>query len=487
MLLWWFNYKIIILNIVIIVNVVECLDRCNSDDGINEQYWSRERQKCLPCTICHDLRKITLLGCGPERDTQCGTIEDLKDNWLLSSLKNGDDITKRTSHTGNKKSNKEIFGQTRYTSPVRKNAPNNRRMGIHKVKESVKNDAITKNEFLKNLQELEQIEVRKKSKEEQEEVDGMIHFNENQFYKQDENNLHEDLRLIEKELLKEQETTTQTTLKARFPQHQTTIKSTHPTPPHLTEWFNGNEDVMEMLSTPPSNNVKESLEEDDFLGEKKFFATGSYVNNDPDVFGQVIEEPHANLRVNHPQQADEFGLLTQLLYRQNAQNQDTSVQNPSSSTMEDPHVISLRVEHVLVVLGICIGFGMVVCVAIVYFKVKPVRSFKMLNNNSARVTGDSASLSSGNSSFQQCDSRLTSLTASPLLSQAQSPLLPMQTASRMASPMQPSRLASPMQPTTRTTSPREDSNLLNIPDTRPMAIVDQRGRTVLKQSRELPV
>ena len=120
----------------------------------------------------------------------------------MSSLKNGDDITKRTSHTGTKKSNKEIFGQTRYTSPIRKNAPNNRRMGIHKVKESVKNDAITKNEFLKNLQELEQIEVRKKSKEEQEEVDGMVHFNENQFYKQDENNLHEDLRLIEKELLK---------------------------------------------------------------------------------------------------------------------------------------------------------------------------------------------------------------------------------------------------------------------------------------------
>ena len=78
MLLWWFNYKIIILNIVIIVNVVECLDRCNSEEGINDQFWSRERQKCLPCTICHDLRKITLLGCGPERDTQCGTIEDLK-------------------------------------------------------------------------------------------------------------------------------------------------------------------------------------------------------------------------------------------------------------------------------------------------------------------------------------------------------------------------------------------------------------------------
>ena len=34
---------------------------------------------------------------------------------------------------------------------------------------------------------------------------------------------------------------------------------------------------------------------------------------------------------------------------------------------------------------------------------------------------DSSSMSSGNSSFQQTDSRLTSLTASPLLSQAQSP------------------------------------------------------------------
>ena len=87
---------------------------------------------------------------------------------------------------------------------------------------------------------------------------------------------------------------------------------------------------METLSTPTSNinNIKDSSsssgeEENDFIGEKKFFATGSYVNNDPDVFGQVIEEPHVNLRVNHPQQADEFGLLTQLLYRQNAQNQDT--------------------------------------------------------------------------------------------------------------------------------------------------------------------
>ena len=52
--------------------------------------------------------------------------------------------------------------------------------------------------------------------------------------------------------------------------------------------------------------------------------------------------------------------------------------------MEDPNVISLKMEHVLVVLGFCIGFGLVVCVAIVYFKFKPVRSFKMLNNSSGK-------------------------------------------------------------------------------------------------------
>ena len=61
-----------------------------------------------------------------------------------------------------------------------------------------------------------------------------------------------------------------------------------------------------------------------------------------------------------------------------------SEQNPSTSTMEDPNVISLKMEHVLVVLGFCIGFGLVVCVAIVYFKFKPVRSFKMLNNSSGK-------------------------------------------------------------------------------------------------------
>ena len=97
-------------------------------------------------------------------------------------------------------------------------------------------------------------------------------------------------------------------------------------------------------------------------------------------------------------------------------------EHPSSTTMEHSNYIALKLEHVLVAVGFCIGFGFVFCTAIVYYKVKPLQRFKMLNNQTARAH-DSSSLSSGNSSFQQTDSRLTSLTASPLLSHAQSPLV----------------------------------------------------------------
>ena len=90
--------------------------------------------------------------------------------------------------------------------------------------------------------------------------------------------------------------------------------------------------------------------------------------------------------------------------------------------MDKSQYISMKVEHIMVIAGFCIGFGMVICVAIVYFRFKPMDRFKQHTNGG---TGETSSLSSGNSSFlPQTDSRLTSLTASPLLSQAQSPLLP---------------------------------------------------------------
>ena len=102
--------------------------------------------------------------------------------------------------------------------------------------------------------------------------------------------------------------------------------------------------------------------------------------------------------------------------------------------MENSQYISMKIEHIMVIAGFCIGFGFVICVAIVYFRLKPMDRFKMLNNT-ANTLHETSSLSSGNSSFHQTDSRLTSLTASPLLSQAQSPLLPIrENNSPMASP-----------------------------------------------------
>ena len=45
---------------------------------LDNHYWSAELKSCLPCTNCHDQRLITIIGCAPEKDTICGTIEDLR-------------------------------------------------------------------------------------------------------------------------------------------------------------------------------------------------------------------------------------------------------------------------------------------------------------------------------------------------------------------------------------------------------------------------
>ena len=84
-----------------------------------------------------------------------------------------------------------------------------------RVKESVRNASQKKNEFLRKLQEIEQISVSKKVKEEQAEVDGTVHFSEDEFFHRGGGGghggigslhggdaLHQDLEIIEKELLK---------------------------------------------------------------------------------------------------------------------------------------------------------------------------------------------------------------------------------------------------------------------------------------------
>lgn len=92
--------------------------------------------------------------------------------------------------------------------------------------------------------------------------------------------------------------------------------------PTISVWFNGNKGVMETLKSTtvvPESNDYVQLPEDDYVGQQTFFATGeSYRDNGPDVFGAVVHEAqpkHVGTMVGSSQ-ADEFGLLTSILYRQ---------------------------------------------------------------------------------------------------------------------------------------------------------------------------
>ena len=57
-----------------------------------------------------------------------------------------------------------------------------------------------------------------------------------------------------------------------------------------------------------------------------------------------------------------------------------------SISMENPNVITVKLEHVLVAVGFCLGFGFVFCIAIVYYKVKPLQRFNILNNQTGMNT-----------------------------------------------------------------------------------------------------
>ena len=68
---------ILILLTTLVVGQVNSYEDCSSKEQ-ESHYWSEETQICLPCTRCHDNRLITLIGCAPDKDAICGTIEDLR-------------------------------------------------------------------------------------------------------------------------------------------------------------------------------------------------------------------------------------------------------------------------------------------------------------------------------------------------------------------------------------------------------------------------
>ena len=110
-------------------------------------------------------------------------------------------------------------------------------------------------------------------------------------------------------------TTVATTQKAtKSLQKQT--KSTKETLPTISVWFNGNKGVMETLK---STTETSALPDDDYVGQQTFYATGdTFRDNGPDVYGAVVHEaqPKQTGVYVGTNQADEFGLLTSILYRQ---------------------------------------------------------------------------------------------------------------------------------------------------------------------------
>ena len=135
------------------------------------------------------------------------------------------------------------------------------------------------------------------------------------------------LNLQENDALTSTTVAAATTLKATksLQQKESYSSVTEELSPTISVWFNGNKGVMETLQSTtetselPGNNDYVVPVDDDYVGQQTFFATGeSFRDNGPDVFGAVVHEAqpkHVGTLVGSSQ-ADEFGLLTSILYRQ---------------------------------------------------------------------------------------------------------------------------------------------------------------------------
>ena len=69
--------SLVLCNVAMAEEQVLDSDNCHSQ-RLSNHYWSKEANACLPCTNCRDQRLIPLMGCAPNKDAICGTIEDLR-------------------------------------------------------------------------------------------------------------------------------------------------------------------------------------------------------------------------------------------------------------------------------------------------------------------------------------------------------------------------------------------------------------------------
>lgn len=146
------------------------------------------------------------------------------------------------------------------------------------------------------------------------------------------------------------------------------------TPPPIPVWFNGNEGVLEAHDKSYISTTTDPSSEDFIVGHQQFFAKTDFQDKG-DVYGAVVQEPPAmdKSKLSGHVDQDEFGLLKQILYKE-----------PASSNSDKVSYVSVKLEHILVIVGFCIGFSLVFCVALVYYKTKPgmQRRFPTLNNHS---------------------------------------------------------------------------------------------------------
>ena len=157
------------------------------------EYWNSTLSVCTPCTRCSNEKAKTgkgwtLRGCGFDRDTECGTILDLKS--LLENLRNKHSDSQIKINTNNRRrkqygrknrSHKSssyeddnvVYGYVVTPIPASRkysNALDHRRQqgnghrrkvsAHHKLKETVRNLSQGRDEFLKQIQEEDKIALK---------------------------------------------------------------------------------------------------------------------------------------------------------------------------------------------------------------------------------------------------------------------------------------------------------------------------------------
>ena len=338
------------------------LKRIGKDKGPCEvdQYWNATFQSCEPCTHCSRVRGKTggylwmIRGCGADSDAVCGTISEFRQQ--LRSLtrsknrpKNVNIIRRRKAPKKKVRSESEdegyVYGHfvTAAAKPKVKAKGRRRYSATSKVRDTVKNASQRKAEFLKKLQQEENITLSAPKDEydevlSDETVEGKIkygayaddlldYYQDYESSQEQQDNLHQELKIINDQLL--EDATSTTTTKAP-PTSMTRSWKSSALWTYSTRDF-GHNDVLstKWVSTTLSSTqttastATETTRTEDAYGHKMYYddfidggGNEEYADSEQDdsgVYGSIVKTPKFGEMMSKT--ADEFGLLKGLLYR----------------------------------------------------------------------------------------------------------------------------------------------------------------------------